>query len=161
MKRLSTLLRKGSEKMKYTILKSFRDKYTKELYEKGQEIDLLVKRAKEIEKNLGSGFIQKKDQAVEPMEQLLKDFKSRMRIFHNADDDNLENILESSTAAIKRWCGSEDITKPEIRELIIERSRYVYNDSLEFFNENFLSELMAVSLSNYVEEDVSDEETNV
>lgn len=61
MKRLSTLLRKGSEKMKYTILKSFRDKYTKELYEKGQEIDLLVKRAKEIEKNLGSGFVQKKD----------------------------------------------------------------------------------------------------
>lgn len=61
MKRLSTLLRKGSEKMKYTILKSFRDKYTKEIYEKGQEIDLLVKRAKEIEKNLGSGFIQKKD----------------------------------------------------------------------------------------------------
>lgn len=61
MKRLSTLLRKGSEKMKHTILKSFRDKYTKELYEKGQEIDLLVKRAKEIEKNLGSGFIQKKD----------------------------------------------------------------------------------------------------
>jgi len=61
MKRLSTLLRKGSEKMKYTILKSFRDKYTKELYEKGQEIDLLMKRAKEIEKNLGSGFIQKKD----------------------------------------------------------------------------------------------------
>ncbi|MGX7408320.1 hypothetical protein ACWOE8_08665 [Enterococcus avium] len=47
--------------MKFTILKSFRDKYTKELYEKGQEIDLLVKRAKEIEKNLGSGFIQKKD----------------------------------------------------------------------------------------------------
>jgi hypothetical protein len=61
MKRLSILLQKGSEKMKYTILKSFRDKYTKELYEKGQEIDLLVKRAKEIEKNLGSGFIQKKD----------------------------------------------------------------------------------------------------
>ncbi len=61
MKRLSTLLQKGSEKMKYTILKSFRDKYTKELYEKGQEIDLLVKRAKEIEKKLGSGFIQKKD----------------------------------------------------------------------------------------------------
>ena len=62
---------------------------------------------------------------------------------------------------IRDRCGSEDITKPEIRELIIERSRYVYNDSLEFFNENFLSELMGVSLSNYVEEDVSDEETNV
>lgn len=95
------------------------------------------------------------------MEDLLNDFKLRMRIFHTAEDSNLKNILESSKVAVKRWCGSEDITKPEIRELIIERSRYVYNDSLEFFNENFLSELMAVSLSNYVEEDVSDEETNV
>lgn len=74
-----------------------------------------------------------------------------MRIFHAADDDNLKSILESSLAAIKRWCGSDDVKKPEIRELVIERSRYVFNDSLEFFNENFQSELMAVSLSNYDE----------
>lgn len=47
--------------MKYEVLKTFRDKHTKEVYKKGQEIDFLVKRAKEIEKNLGSGFIQKKD----------------------------------------------------------------------------------------------------
>nr|DAZ56788.1 MAG TPA: Head Tail Connector Protein [Caudoviricetes sp.] len=74
-----------------------------------------------------------------------------MRIFHSADDDNLEKILISSTAAIKRWCGSDDVKKPEIRELVMERSRYVFNDSLEFFNENFQSELMAVSLANYEE----------
>lgn len=94
------------------------------------------------------------------MEQLLKDFKMRMRIFHDAEDDNLKNILSSSMVAIKRWCGSDDVTKPEIKELVMERSRYVYNDSLEFFNDNFLSELMAVSLSHYEEEVVSDE-TNV
>lgn len=47
--------------MKYTVLKTFRDKRTKDIYKAGQEIDLLVKRAKEIEKNLGSGFIKKKD----------------------------------------------------------------------------------------------------
>lgn len=94
------------------------------------------------------------------MEQLLKDFKMRMRIFHNAEDENLKNILSSSMVAIKRWCGSDDVTKPEIKELVMERSRYVYNDSLEFFNDNFLSELMAVSLSHYEEEAVSDE-TNV
>ncbi len=46
--------------MKYTILKSFRDKYTKELYEKGQEIDLLVKRAKEIEKILVVALFRKR-----------------------------------------------------------------------------------------------------
>lgn len=94
------------------------------------------------------------------MEQLLKDFKMRMRIFHEAEDENLKNILSSSMVAIKRWCGSDDVTKPEIKELVMERSRYVYNDSLEFFNENFLSELMAVSLSHYEGEAVSDE-TNV
>ncbi|WP_270328847.1 head-tail connector protein [Enterococcus malodoratus] len=84
-------------------------------------------------------------------EKLLKDFKSRMRIFHAADDDNLENILESSKVAVKRWCGTDNVSNPEIRELVIERSRYVYNDSLEFFNDNFQSELMAVSLANYEE----------
>lgn len=94
------------------------------------------------------------------MEQLLKDFKMRMRIFHEAEDENLKNILSSSMVAIKRWCGSDDVTKPEIKELVMERSRYVYNDSLEFFNENFLSELMAVSLSHYEGEAV-DDETNV
>ncbi|MDT2597377.1 head-tail connector protein [Enterococcus dongliensis] len=95
------------------------------------------------------------------MEQLLKDFKSRMRIFHGADDENLKNILESSKTAIKRWCGSDDVTNPEIRELVIERSRYVYNDSLEFFNENFQSELMAVSLANYDEEADNNAETDI
>jgi len=90
-------------------------------------------------------------------DQLLKDFKGRMRIFHDADDENLKNILESSRVAIERWCGSSDVEKAEIRELVIERSRYVFNDSLEFFNENFQSELMAVSLANYSEGAESDE----
>lgn len=37
---------------KYKILKTFRDKYTKETYEKGQEIDMTVKRAEEAIRNL-------------------------------------------------------------------------------------------------------------
>jgi hypothetical protein len=59
--------------------------------------------------------------------------------------------LKSSKVAVKRWCGTDNVSYPEIRELVIERSRYVYNDSLEFFNDNFQSELMAVSLANYEE----------
>lgn len=47
--------------MKYEILKTFRDKHTKEVYKVGQEIDILVKRAKEIEKNLGTGYVKRKD----------------------------------------------------------------------------------------------------
>ena len=37
---------------KYIVLRNFRDKYTKEMYNKGQEIDVTVKRAKEMEANL-------------------------------------------------------------------------------------------------------------
>lgn len=36
----------------YKVLKTFRDKYTKETYEKGQKIDMTVKRAEEAIKNL-------------------------------------------------------------------------------------------------------------
>lgn len=37
---------------KYTVLNKFRDKETKEVYLVGQDIELTVKRAKEIEENL-------------------------------------------------------------------------------------------------------------
>ena len=36
----------------YKVLKTFRDKYTKETYETGQEIDMTVKRGNEAIKNL-------------------------------------------------------------------------------------------------------------
>lgn len=47
--------------MKYEVLKTFRDKNTKEIYAVGSIADLTAKRAKEVEKKLGSGFIKKKD----------------------------------------------------------------------------------------------------
>lgn len=52
--------------MKFKILKTFRDKHTKEVYEaeENTEVDFTAKRAKEIEKNLGKGFIEK----IEPKE---------------------------------------------------------------------------------------------
>jgi hypothetical protein len=53
---------------KYKVLKTFRDKYTKETYEKGQEIDMTVKRAEEAIKNLkeyGGDFLKRIDNKVE------------------------------------------------------------------------------------------------
>jgi hypothetical protein len=49
---------------KYKVLKTFRDKYTKETYEKGQELDMTVKRAEEAIKNLkeyGGDFLERID----------------------------------------------------------------------------------------------------
>lgn len=84
---------------------------------------------------------------------LLKHFKERMRIFHSGEDNNLSRMLESSEANILSLVGSQRPTEPRVRELILERARYVYNDQVEFFYDNFQGDLMALSLENYKAEE--------
>jgi hypothetical protein len=84
---------------------------------------------------------------------LLKSFKERMRIFHSGEDENLSRMLESSEANILNLVGSQRPTEPRVRELILERARYVYNDQVEFFYDNFQGDLMALSLENYIMEE--------
>lgn len=50
---------------KYKVLKEFRDKHTKEIYEKDSKINISVKRAKEIEKNLNSSFLKRLEESEE------------------------------------------------------------------------------------------------
>nr|DAS91367.1 MAG TPA: Head Tail Connector Protein [Caudoviricetes sp.] len=76
-----------------------------------------------------------------------------MRIFHSGEDNNLSRMLESSEANILSLVGSQRPTEPRVRELILERARYVYNDQVEFFYENFQGDLMALSLENYKAEE--------
>lgn len=87
---------------------------------------------------------------------LLKVFKDRMRIFHSGEDENLSRMLESSEASIHSLVGSNDTSNPRVRELVIERARYVYNDQVEFFYGNFQGDLMALSLENYKSEEKND-----
>ncbi|CAI3432097.1 head-tail connector protein [Enterococcus cecorum] len=91
---------------------------------------------------------------------LLTLFKQRMRIGYDTDDENLKAILESSVSAIEKLTGSDNLTDPAIRELVIERSRYVYNDSLEFFYDNFINDLGTASIAN-LKKAVTDDEANV
>nr|DAJ31107.1 MAG TPA: Head Tail Connector Protein [Caudoviricetes sp.] len=79
-----------------------------------------------------------------------------MRIFHSGEDENLSRMLESSEANILSLVGSQRPTEPRVRELILERARYVYNDQVEFFYENFQGDLMALSLENYKAEEKRD-----
>jgi len=83
---------------------------------------------------------------------LLDEFKRRNHIFHDSENESLDEILNKSRVAIKRLVGSDDITDLQIAELVLERSRYVYNDALEYFDDNFQSELIGVSLNNYSDE---------
>lgn len=47
---------------KYKVLKTFRDIHTNEIYEPNSEIELTVKRANEVEKNLDSSFLVRIDE---------------------------------------------------------------------------------------------------
>lgn len=80
---------------------------------------------------------------------LLKTFKNRMRIFHNADDANLNYILESSQSALERLTGIDDLDIQEFKMLVIEHARYTYQDQVEFFWDNFKSDIMGLSITEY------------
>ncbi|MFJ7932310.1 phage gp6-like head-tail connector protein [Peribacillus sp. NPDC096448] len=83
---------------------------------------------------------------------LLEEFKERMHISHTSEDDNLKRLLSFSISAIKSSCGEFDIngekdTDQRAKELIFERTRYAYNDALEYFDDNFLSQITSLGLS--------------
>lgn len=88
---------------------------------------------------------------------LLEEFKERMHITHD-EDDNLKRLLSFSISAIKSSCGEFDIngekdTDQRAKELIFERTRYAYNDALEYFDDNFLSQITSLGLSLIPESD--------
>lgn len=92
--------------------------------------------------------------------ELLEEFKKRMHITHN-EDDNLIQLLSFSISAIKSSCGEFDIngekdTDQRAKELVFERTRYTYNDALEYFNVNFQSQINSLGMSIAFEEGDAD-----
>lgn len=79
-------------------------------------------------------------------DELLKKFKSRMKIFHSAEDENLKEILAASKQDVISLVGTAAKDDKRTTELIMDRSRYVYNDSLEFFHGHFQSIIFDLSL---------------
>lgn len=87
------------------------------------------------------------EQALELAQLKLEKFKKRMKIFGSSEDDSLKEILATSFLRLNSLIYP---TNPEhdltFIELVFERSRYAYNDSLEFFEINFQSDILAQSL---------------
>lgn len=85
------------------------------------------------------------------MDFLLEEFKQRMHIFHSAEDESLMNILRKSYMAIQSVCGNFDLETDEIgQELVLERSRYVYNEQLQFFHKNFSTLIHDFGIANMI-----------
>ncbi|HGO9414826.1 hypothetical protein PDN28_23895 [Bacillus cereus] len=84
--------------------------------------------------------------------EILQEFKDRMHLGDD-EDDNLKRILSTSNKALLRICGNYDLNKDEeFKELVFERSRYVYNDALEYFDKNFLSQINSLGIDKALEE---------
>lgn len=88
----------------------------------------------------------------------VEEFKNRNRIFYNFEDERIKNDLEMSFEDIKSKCGEFDIDDNLLgRELVYERTRYVFNDKLEEFHNNFLSSIVQLQILNM---EVSDDGTS-
>ena len=95
--------------------------------------------------------------------ELLEKFKRRMHFSHSSEDDNLKELLSLSIEAITDMIGPNvDIdNNAGARTLVIERTRYAYNDSLEFFLENFSKEISTVQLKYALAEQKEDDENEI
>lgn len=90
-------------------------------------------------------------------ENILNEFKERVHIFHEGEDDNLKNLLSFSVAFVESKIGAFDIEENlKAKELVFERSRYAYNDAVEYFEDNFLSEILSLSLEASGDDDVEE-----
>ncbi|MCM2675583.1 phage gp6-like head-tail connector protein [Alkalicoccobacillus plakortidis] len=79
---------------------------------------------------------------------IVDEFKERMRLSHSSEDSNIKRLLSFSYNRIKSSCGDFDIEESETgKELVFERTRYSYNDAVEFFEDNFIAELNSFALS--------------
>ncbi|AKG74367.1 hypothetical protein [Salinicoccus halodurans] len=82
------------------------------------------------------------------------EMKRRLTLFHSYEDKHIKSLLEKSYADIQYRCQAFDMDKSDRgAELVYERTRYAYNDSLEFFDENFLSNVTSFALENMKEVD--------
>lgn len=91
-------------------------------------------------------------------QEIVNEFMLRMHL-DDPEDGNLERILEASHADLTRICGNYDIAKDEaFKELVFERSRYAYNDALEYFKDNFLTEINDLMLGKVLEGEADETE---
>lgn len=92
-------------------------------------------------------------------QEIVEEFKNRMHL-DDEEDGNLKFILEASYEDLRRICGDYELEDRRFKELVYERSRYVYNDALEYFHTNFLTIINNLSLNKALESIVVEGDSN-
>lgn len=89
----------------------------------------------------------------------LADVKAHLHIFHSVEDDYLQSLLKQSQLAVARMTGVSE--GDEYDELVLNRVRYAYNDSLDEFEERYQSVLLGLSTQLLAYDEGESDETEV
>lgn len=89
----------------------------------------------------------------------LADVKAHLHIFHSVEDDYLQSLLKQSQLAVARMTGVSE--GDEYDELVLNRVRYAYNDSLDEFEERYQSILLGLSTQLLADDEGESDETEV
>lgn len=80
---------------------------------------------------------------------LLDEFKDYTKISHDTEDEYLKNLLKKSYSNLMSRFGEFNIYENlEGQDLVFARSRYAYEDLLEYFNDNYQDDLINFGLNN-------------
>ena len=81
-------------------------------------------------------------------ETLLEDVKSRLRITWNDEDEQINKTIKRGKAYLQKLCGTSFSFDEEnqVKQLLIERCRYEYNNALEDFEKNFRAGKLSKSM---------------
>lgn len=94
-------------------------------------------------------------------DQLLQEFKERMHISHD-EDDNLKRLLSFSMAFVSSKVKNVNFeTNLQAKELVFERTRYAYNDAVEYFENNFISQINSLILEAALKEMEENEDATI
>lgn len=89
----------------------------------------------------------------------LADVKAHLHIFHSVEDDYLQSLLKQSQLAVARMTGVSE--GDEYDELVLNRVRYAYNDSLDEFEEHYQSVLLGLSTQLLADDEGDSDEAEV
>lgn len=77
----------------------------------------------------------------------IDEYKARFRIFHSSEDEEIGEQLENSFEDIQSLIGTFDPNAyKKGKELVFERTRYLRNEALEYFYDNFQMMIMDASI---------------
>lgn len=90
---------------------------------------------------------------------MLDKIKSNLKITWDTEDEELERMLKRGKALIEERTGTAIDFEDDLvaQSLLLDYVRYAYNNSVEYFEENFTREILALQLNEAIRSGDSNE----